>query len=192
MRVFVAGASGAIGVRLVLLLVAAGHEVAAMTRSPEKADALRALGATPVVCDAFDAEALRQAMVDFGPEAVVSQLTDLPDDAARITEALAGHARVRREGTRNVLAAAEAAGASRVVVQSVAWELSGESGAAVEELERMTLEASGIVIRYGQWYGPGTYFEAELPPPPRVHVDEAARRTLPALDAESGVIVVVD
>jgi nucleoside-diphosphate-sugar epimerase len=189
MRVFVAGASGVIGVRLVPLLVDAGHEVAGMTRSPGKLERLRGLGAEPVVCDAFDAAALREAVVAFEPEAVVNELTDLPDEPAATNEA---NARMRREGTRNLLAAAEAAGVSRFVAQSVAWHLPGDAGAAVAELERLVLAANGVVLRYGRLYGPGTYYEDEKPEPPRVHVDEAARRTVPALQAASGVIEVTD
>ena len=192
MRIFLAGASGVIGVRLVPLLVAGGHEVAGMTRSPGKKNALRALGAEPVVCDVFDAEALREAVVGFGTEAVVHELTDLPDDPARIPEMATANSRIRREGTRNLLAAAEAAGASRIVAQSVAWQLPGDGGAAVEELERAVLSVGGVVIRYGQLYGPGTYFENEKPAAPRVHVDEAARRTVPALDAPSSVVIVTE
>jgi hypothetical protein len=107
MRVFVAGASGVIGVRLVPLLVAAGHAVAGMTRSPRKVETLRDLGAEPVVCDAFDAGALRAVVVGFQPEAVVNELTDLPDKPAAISE---GNARMRREGTRNLLDAAKDGG----------------------------------------------------------------------------------
>lgn len=190
MRIFLAGASGVIGVRLVPLLVSAGHVVAGMTRSPEKAGGLRAIGAIPVVCDVYDADALREAVVAFGPEAVVHQLTDLPDDEASIPEFEAANARIRREGTRNLLAAARACGASRIVAQSVAWDLGGDAGAAVLEHERAVLESSGVVLRYGQFYGPGTYFEDEEPPPPRIHVDEAARRTVPALDAPPGLLLV--
>src|SRR4051795_8860083 len=124
MRVFVAGASGVIGMRLVPLLVAAGHAGAGMTRSPRNVETLRDLGAEPVVCDAFDARALRAVVVDFQPEAVVNEPTDLPDQPAAISE---GNARIRREGTRNLLAAAKAAGASRFIAQSVAWRLSGDA-----------------------------------------------------------------
>ncbi len=159
LRVFVAGASGVIGVRLVPQLVVAGHEVAGMTRSPAKVELLRGLGAEPVVCDAFDAHALREAVGAFQPEAVVNELTDLPDQPAAANDA---NARMRREGTRNLLAAAKEAGASRFVAQ------------------------------YGRLYGPGTYYEDDKPEPPRVHVDEAARRTVPALDAASGIIDVTD
>ena len=86
MRIFLAGASGVIGVRLVPLLVSAGHVIAGMTRSPGKATTLQALGARPVVCDVYDADALRAEVVGFQPDAVMHQLTDLPDDAAQIPE----------------------------------------------------------------------------------------------------------
>jgi nucleoside-diphosphate-sugar epimerase len=192
MRIFLAGASGVIGVRLVPLLVEAGHVVAGMTRSPEKAGGLKVIGAEPVVCDVYDANRLREAVVAFAPEAIVDQLTDLPDDRASIPGFEAANARIRREGTRNLLAAARACGASRIVAQSVAWDLGGDAGAAVRELERAVLDANGIVLRYGQLYGPGTYFEHEVPSAPRIHVDEAARRTVPALDAPPGLMLVTE
>ena len=192
MRIFVAGASGVIGVRLVPLLVDAGHEVAGMTRSAEKADWLRALGAEPVVCDVYDAEALSDAVAGFRPDAVMDQLTDLPDDAAKIAELGGRNDRMRREGTRNLLRAAREAGARRIYAQSIAWELLGERGRAVAEHERVVLDSGGVVIRYGQLYGPGTYYEADKPPPPRVHVEEAARRTVAILDVCSGIVEVVE
>ncbi len=192
MRIFLAGASGVIGIRLTPLLIDAGHEVAAMTRSPAKADALGELGAEPVVCDVYDAEALREAVVAFGPEAVMHQLTDLPDDASKIEEFGPRNDRIRRDGTRNLLDATAAAGADRLFAQSIAWELPGERGAANAEFERTVVDAGGMVIRYGQLYGPGTYYERELPDPPRVSVDEAARRTLPLLDSQPGIVEVVE
>lgn len=192
MRIFLAGATGVIGIRLVPLLVSAGHDVAAMTRSPEKADALRALGATPVVCDVYDRDALREAVVSFGPELVLHELTDLPDDAAVISEYLDGNARIRREGTRNLLEAAEAAGATRLAAESVAWQLEGDGGKAVAEMEHAVLGADGVVLRYGAFYGPGTYHEDEPPPHPRIHVDAAAARTVEVLDAPSGIIEIVE
>ena len=134
----------------------AGHEVAGMTRSPAKAKFLRRLGAEPVVCDAFDAHALREAVGAFQPDVVVNELTDLPDQPAATNDA---NARMRREGARNLLAAAKAAGASRFVAQSIAWQLRGDAGAAVSELERLVLAADGVVLRYGRLYGPGTYYE---------------------------------
>jgi nucleoside-diphosphate-sugar epimerase len=192
-RVYLAGATGVLGVRLVPLLVASGYAVAGMTRSPGKADGLRALGAEPVVCDVFDADALRDAVVSFGPGVVMHQLTDLPDDAGRVGEHAAANSRIRREGTRNLLAAAEAAGGvKRFLAQSVAWQLSGDAGAATAELERAVLDWGGLVLRYGRLYGSGTYFEGDAPLPPRIHVDEAARRTVSALDAPSGVLTIVE
>ncbi len=193
MRIFVAGASGVIGTRLLPLLAAAGHEVAGMTRSPGKIDGLEALGAEPVLCDVYDAEALRAAVVRFRPDSVMHQLTDLPDDAAEIPELSARNDRMLSEGTRNVVAAAQAAEAARILAQSIAWELPGDRGATYREHERAVLDtAGGVVIRYGQLYGPGTYFETEPPPPPRIQVDDAARRTVPILNAPPGVVELVD
>jgi nucleoside-diphosphate-sugar epimerase len=192
MRVFVAGASGVIGVRLVPLLVAAGHEVAGLTRSPEKVEALRRLGALPVVCDVFDRKALRAAVGDFGPDVIVSELTDLPDDRTQLQTYRSANDLMRREGTRNLLAAAAAATTPRFLAQSIAWQLSGERGAAVQEFKRMVLEAGGVVLRYGRFYGPGTFYESELPESPRVSVDEAAKTTADLLEAESGVVTIAD
>ena len=192
MRVFLAGASGVIGVRLIPLLVRDGHEVAGMTRSPGKAAALRELGAEPVVCDVFDAGALAQAVVAFGPELVMHQLTDLPDQAGQIPEFAARNNRIRTEGTRNLLAAAAQAGATRFLAQSIAWTPPA-GGEAVAEHERLVLAAGGVVIRYGIFYGPGTYSGSDrVPPPPRIQVDEAARRTVALLTAPSGVVVVTE
>ncbi len=190
MRIFLAGASGVIGVRLVPLLVRAGHEVAGMTRTPAKADTLRGLGADPVVCDVYDADGLLHEVVSFAPDLVLHELTDLPDDEASIAGSSA-NARIRREGTRNLLAAAHAAGKARFVAQSIAWELPGEGAAAKTDLERMTLEEGGVVLRYGRFYGPGTYHH-EPPVPPRIHIDEAARRTVELLDVPSGIYPVVE
>ncbi len=181
-----------IGRRLVPLLVGAGHDVAGMSRSPDKADALSDLGAIPVVCDVFDADLLRRAVIDFEPEVVMHQLTDLPDDPGQIIEFGPANSRVRREGTQNLLAAAAAAGAGRFLAQSIAWTLPGDGGAAVEDLERMVLAADGLVLRYGQFYGPGTYSEGEPPPGPKIHVDDAAEKTLELLTTGSGVSTIVD
>ena len=191
MRLFLAGASGVLGVRLVPLLVANGHVVAGMTRSPGKAQRLRALGAEPVVCDVYDAAALQKAVTAFRPEVVMHQLTDLPDDETSLANAVDANARIRREGTRNLLAAAEGAGARRFLAQSVAWELTGAGAAAKERLERAVLGVGGVVLRYGRFYGSGTY-HAEPPDPPRIQIDEAARRTATLLDAPSGIVEVVE
>lgn len=192
MRIFVAGASGVIGVRLLPLLIEAGHTVAGMTRSSDKAAELEALGAEPVVCDVYDAQALSAAIVGFGPDGVMHQLTDLPDDAAKIPELAVRNDRIRQEGTRNLIAAAQAAQAERLYAQSIAWEVSGERGEINRAHEQAVLDAGGVVIRYGQFYGPGTYYEDEKPDPPRVQIDEAARRTVPVLDAPPGVVEIVE
>ena len=193
MRIFVAGASGLIGVRLVPLLVAAGHEVAGMTRSPEKAGLLRDLGAEPVVCDVFDAGALAEAVAAFGPDSVFHQLTDLPDNVADMASFGARNDRVRSEGTHNLLAAAVAAGAEQLIAQSIAWDQSDEARRTVTAgHERTVLEAGGVVIRYGQLWGPGTYYETAPPPRPRIHVDDAARLSMLALEVPPGVTMVID
>jgi nucleoside-diphosphate-sugar epimerase len=192
MRIFLAGATGVLGLRLVPLLAAAGHQVTGMTRTPAKAERLRVLGAEPVVCDVFDAAALTGAVVAARPEAVMHQLTDLPDDPALAPASAAATARIRRQGTRNLVAAARAAGAARLLAQSVAWEPAGEWGAAVRDLEAAVLAAGGVVLRYGNLYGPGTWYERTPPPPPAVHLDEAARRTVAALTAPPGVVTIVD
>jgi nucleoside-diphosphate-sugar epimerase len=190
MRIFLAGASGVIGLRLVPLLVAQGHQVVGMTRSAEKADRLRDLGAEPVVCDVFDAAKLSTVVTEAAPELMMHQLTDLPDTADQISQFRERNDRVRIEGTSNLIGAAQAAGVARLIAQSISWSPPG-GGDAVERHERAVLDAGGVVLRYGQLYGPGTYYESERPDPPRVHVDEAARRTAELLDAPGPSIVVV-
>jgi nucleoside-diphosphate-sugar epimerase len=194
MRIFLAGASGAIGRQLVPLLAEAGHQVAGMTRSPDKAEMLRELGAEPVVLDVYDASALVEAVVAFEPDLVMHQLTDLPPNPAEIPAKAEENARIRTEGTRNLLAAAASEREPRLLAQSIAWRLPGDAHRSVEEHEAMVLEAGGIVVRYGRFYGPGTYHpeEGDRPEPPAIHVAEAARRTLDLLDAEPGVVTVTD
>jgi len=181
MRVFLAGATGVIGARLVPLLLEAGHVVAGMTRS--QGDMVAELGAEPVICDVYDAPELRRAVARFAPDLVMHQLTDLPDDMAELEASLPANRRIRTEGTRNLLAAANGV---KMIAQSTAFPTGSE------EHERMVLEAGGVVLRYGYFYGPGTYSEGgEPPPPPRIHVDEAARRTMEALDAPPGSLIEV-
>jgi nucleoside-diphosphate-sugar epimerase len=194
---FLAGAAGVIGRRLAPLLVADGWLVAGTTRSEEKAAMLREMGVEPVIVDVFDAEALGRAMARARPGVVIHQLTDLPPglDPARMEEARTRNARIRDEGTRNLVSAAIHAGARRLVAQSVAFAYAdgplphgeddplniaaegarGVSARGVASLERQVLEAplEGIVLRYGRLYGPGTGFEAASGPAP-VHVDAAA------------------
>ena len=201
--VFLAGASGAIGRRLCRLLVEDGWTVVGTTRVPEKAPMLRELGVEPVVVDVYDEAALTSAVAEARPQAVVHQLTDLPAglDAARMAEGRARNARVREVGTRHLVAAVRAAGAMRMVAQSISFAYApgtmpyteeaplnvddpvlGETARAVASLERQVLGGpfTGIVLRYGKLYGPGTGFEAARSGGP-LHVDaaaDAARRAL--------------
>ena len=177
MRVFVAGAAGAIGRQLVPMLIEAGHVVTGTTRSAERAAWLRSQGAHAVVVDVLDADALRAAVVDARPHVVVHQLTDLA--AGFGVEQLRANARLRQVGTRNLMDATLAAGASRMVAQSGAWlyalgpEPHDERDPLLDpadvpdhavlpgiiELERIvtsTPGVDGLVLRYGFLYGPGT------------------------------------
>jgi len=171
MNVFVAGGSGTIGVPLVRALVAAGHRVHATTRSSDKEALIRGLGATPVVVDALDAVALETAVRHAEPTLVIHQLTALPKMGPRRASDLEPTNRLRDVGTRNLLRAALAAGARRIIVGSFA-PVAAVSGAsrdtqidgaaeAVRSMESQVLEAArrgaieAIVLRYGLFYGPG-------------------------------------
>jgi nucleoside-diphosphate-sugar epimerase len=179
MRIYFAGASGAIGSRLVPLLVHAGHTVGAMTRSPENAG--------------FDRSALTSTVPWFSPDLVPHELMGLPDDLEDLPAESLLNARIRVEGTRNLIGAMNGLEQAKIVAQSVAWTMKpGPEADAVASLEEAVLAAEGVVIRYGFFYGPGTYYEREIPAAPRVHIDTAAARTLEALDAPSGILTVVD
>lgn len=192
MRVFLAGATGVIGIRLLPLLVRAGHQVAGMTRTRAKAGRITQLGAHAVVADVFVRDHLLEEVRAFHPEVIIHQLTALPDDVNRVSQFAAANARIRREGTANLLAAARDSGATRFIAQSVAWPLEGDAGAAVAYLESAVLDFGGTVLRYGRLYGPATFHEAAPPPPPRIHVDEAAERTLAALDGPRGIVEITE
>jgi nucleoside-diphosphate-sugar epimerase len=203
MRIFLAGATGAIGRRLVPLLVSAGHEVIGTTRSPDAARNLEAVGVRPAIVDVYDAAVLARVMADAKVEIVIHQLTDLPRsfDAKEMAAAYSRNARIRIEGTRNLVAAAKAAGARRFIVQSIAFayapgrEPYGEDdplnltdGPRVEtvrgaaDMERQVLESGmeGIVLRYGLFYGPGTWY-GKAGPKPSLHVDAAAEAAVLAI-----------
>ena len=186
MKVFVAGATGTIGRRLVSLLAGAGHEVVGMSRDEGRAAALSELGARGVLGDAYDPARLARLLADEAPDAVVDELSDLPRRliSGRDKDAFAANARIRTEGGRNLVEAAVAAGVRRVVVQSYAhiyapvggWVKSEDAPLnldphqpgvrrhnveAIAELEKMVLETPGIegvALRYGSFYGPGTPF----------------------------------
>jgi nucleoside-diphosphate-sugar epimerase len=205
MRVFVAGASGAIGRPLVRQLVAAGHEVTGMTRREQRAEEIRAAGAEAVVCDVFEAAALERAVVAARPEAVVHALTALPQRYDPKSDYLAATNRIRTEGTRNLIAAAGAAGARRLVAESIAFAYRPQGGwvkdeqeplftdapggfgvafSAVAELERQVLDAAGIegvALRYGWLYGPGTYYDRG-----GQQADEVTKRRFPIVGKGTG------
>lgn len=196
--VFLAGASGAIGRPLCRLLVKDGWRVVGTTRSREKVSALRDLGIEPVVVDVFDAESLRRVVAEAQPSVVIHQLTDLPPglDPSRMADARARNARIREVGTANLVTAAVACGARRLIAQSLAFayapgplpyredaplniaaadEAGGLTARAVASLERQVLGGPflGIVLRYGRLYGPGTGVDRPPAGGP-VHVDAAA------------------
>jgi nucleoside-diphosphate-sugar epimerase len=205
-KIFLAGATGVIGRRLTPLLVAAGHDVTGTTRSADKAAALKEQGAQAVVVDVFDHSALRDAVVQARPDVVIHQLTDLPQvfDPERRGEALRRNARLRIEGTANLVAAARAGGARRLIAQSIAFiyadgpephaeddplaaadgdDLHALTARGVRTLEGATLNTpgiDGIVLRYGRLYGPGTWFEAAQGRGP-LHVDAAAQAAVLAV-----------
>lgn len=197
-KVFLAGATGAVGQRMLPLLREAGYDVTGTTRVASKAEQLRAAEITPVVVDVYDAAALGAALAAARPDVVVHQLTDLPPGLKPelMAGALPRNARLRAEGTRNLVDAAVRAGARRLVVQSIAFvyapgrephDESDPLNAPREEPGRSTIEGvvtlerlttataglDGLVLRYGMFYGPGTGADA-APGRPAVHVDAAA------------------
>lgn len=237
MKVFLAGATGAIGRRLVPQLVEAGHEVTAITRSKEKLGELYELGAEPVLCDVFDARRLGSAVARAEPEAVINELTGLPQslNPRRLAEYYAANNRVRSEGTANLLDAARGAGVGRFLVQGSAYWYAPTGGAVkteeaplyldapapigpavqtIKEVEDAVLSADGmegIVLRYGMFYGPGTWYAKDGDIGRQVskrrypiigygegtysfiHIDDAASATVAALErARPGIYNVVD
>jgi len=168
-------------------MVAQGHHVAAVTRTKDKLDRLKGEGITPVLCDVFDRERLVEAVTAFKPDIVVHQVTDLPDEMEKIREYFAANNRVRSEGTDNLLHASKSANAG-LIAQSIAWS----GNPVVEAHEKSVLEADGTVLRYGQFYGPGTYFENDIPPAPRIQIDDAAERTMSYLGNPGGVFSIVE
>ena len=217
MRVFLAGAGGAIGRRLVPLLLRAGHEVTGTTRSAATASELARAGVVPAVVDVFDAPALMMAVGAAKPAVIIHQLTDLPRqfDEARIAASYANNARIRTEGTRNLIAAAQAAAARRFIVQSIAFAYAAGREPHPEtdplnladpvravtvkgaiDMEQQVLSASGldaIVLRYGLLYGPGTWREASSGQKPALHVDAAAHAALLAITrGAAGVYNIAD
>ncbi|MEI8411352.1 MULTISPECIES: NAD-dependent epimerase/dehydratase family protein [unclassified Kribbella] len=218
MRIFLAGATGAIGRLLVPILLADGHDVTALTRRDPSS--LRRQGVTAVVGDVYDAESLREVVAAARPDVVMHQLTDLG------SRDFVANGRIRRVGTRNLVDAALAAGARRVISQSISWAYEGGDGPAVEstsldlaapdearrgmveavaELENITAEApEWVVLRYGMLYGPGTWYTkgglmadtGRLPTGSDItsflHVEDAAIAAVQALDWPTGAVNIVD
>jgi nucleoside-diphosphate-sugar epimerase len=204
-RILVAGATGAIGRPLVGRLLAAGHEVVGLTRSPERADGLRARGAGAIVCDARDADAVRAAVRAAAPEAIVDMLTDLPPvyDVRRLEAIYADNARVKRVGCRALLAAGRELGVARHVSQSIAFMYPpGGAGLSDEAdpiqadapppfgpmlalqgaIDAEVVAAGGTVLRFGFFYGPGTWYA-----PDGSSAAEVRRRRLPVVGSGEGV-----
>src|SRR5215213_3334561 len=211
MRIFVAGATGAIGRRLLPLLLTGGHQVTAMTRRPDRAAGLRAAGADPVVADALDREAVLAAVTAARPEVVVHELTDLAGmrDFRKFDEGFAATNRLRTEGTDHLLAAAKAAGARRFVAQSFAgWPFKRVGGpvkdendplddappkpvsqtlGAIRHLEDAVTRDSGIegiALRYGGFYGPGTSLAVD---PPGELTELIRKRRFPVVGSGMGI-----
>jgi nucleoside-diphosphate-sugar epimerase len=210
MKVFVAGATGALGKQLVPMLVEKGHEVTGMTRSPAKQEAIRAMGARPAVADALDPEAVAQAVAEAEPDAVVHELTSLTGTFARnIDKAFATTNRLRTEGTDHLLAAAKAAGARRFIAQSFAgWPYKPVGGpvksendpldhnppkpvsksvAAIRRVEDTVTQAEGLdglALRYGGFYGSGTSLAID---PPGELTEMIRKRRVPIIGEGSGI-----
>jgi 2-alkyl-3-oxoalkanoate reductase len=207
MRVFVAGATGAIGRPLVAQLVEAGHEVWGATRSRARGDTIEELGATPVVCDVLDREAIERAVTEARPEVVIDQLTDLPVnyDLRKLDSIYERQNRLRRLGSANLLRAAGRVDARRHIAQSIAFMYAPGEGLADESDPQLTdpmppfdeaariafdadervrgaTELEGIVLRYGFFYGPGTYYA-----PGGSQAEQVRKRRLPIVGAGSGV-----
>ena len=213
MRIFLAGGAGVIGSRLIPDLVAAGHEVVATTRREDRLARLAEFGARGVVVDVYDADRLAAVVVEAAPELVLHELTDL---SKHDTDA---NARLRREGTANLVNAAKAAGVDRMIVQSIAWVfpdgaepateddpiIPGTPVDAMEQLVRTLPHAT--VLRYGMLYGPGTWYAAGgemanavaaglVPATPAItsfaHIDDVVAATVQAIGWPDGIYHIVD
>lgn len=214
--IFIAGATGAIGQVLSRILVSRGWKVYGTTRSKEKVSFLKELGLEPVVVDVYDAQKLKEIIADIKPEVVIHQLTDLPYALAadKMTEALISNARLRTEGTKNLVDAAVNAGCKRIIAQSISFvydegatphleedallplshPVYGETAEGVRNLEKQILESGieGIVLRYGLLYGPNTGFDAPIAPA-SVHVEAAAKAAAVVVtEAEPGIYNVAE
>ena len=234
MKIFVAGATGAVGLPLVRVLCALGHKVTGMTRPGPRADTLRELGATVSFADAFDAESVHYAVKVASPDVVIDELTSLPANAIDIIKSVPNDTRLHREGGANLLAAAEKLGVRRYIMQSKGFYLEASQGRLADEKAPLRYDApgeigsaarvigayedalmsstslQGVVLRYGFFYGPGTWYRPDgaLAEQARkgeasiigegnavwsfVHIDDAIAATVASLTAEPGTYNLVD
>jgi nucleoside-diphosphate-sugar epimerase len=234
MKIFVAGATGAIGLPLVRALCTLGHDVVGMTRSKRGVDRLREVGAGVSSVDAFDLRAVRSAIEAASPDVVIDQLSSLPADPADILKSIPDDTRLHREGGANLLAAARELGVGRYILQSKGFYLDALAGQLASERAKLRYDApgaigeatrtmgayedsvlsspplDGVVLRYGFFYGPGTWYRPDggIADQARrgeavvvgegnavwsfVHIDDAVAATVASLTAEPGVYNVVD
>jgi len=234
MKIFVAGATGAVGLPLVRVLCALGHEVTGMTRAGAGVDRLRELGAAVSTADAFDRQAVRDAIGATAPDVVIDQLTFLPANPADIIKSMPTDTRLHEEGGGNLLAAAREFGVSRYILQSRGFFLDAATGRLADETARLRSDApgpigestrvigayedqvlnsatlQGVVLRYGFFYGPGTWYRPDGAIAEQlrkgesiligdgaavwsfVHLDDAVAATVAAVTAEPGIYNVVD
>jgi 2-alkyl-3-oxoalkanoate reductase len=233
MRIFVAGASGAVGVPVLRKLLDEGHQVTGLSNSDRGASRIREAGATPVQADIFDLEALRTALRQANAEVVIDELTSLPPNPGDLSKAAANDARVRLEGGGNLFRAAVETGVRRYMQQSSGFFLVAPEGKLADESSELAIHASPgvrasamtyvelerrvrsssmewVALRYGFFYGPGTWFwqdgayaemvrHQKFPVVDRgqavwsfVHVEDAAAATAAAIHAESGVYIITD
>jgi uncharacterized protein YbjT (DUF2867 family) len=184
MRILVAGATGVLGRATLPHLER--HDVLGLTRAREKLPLLRALGAEGVVCDVYDSADLIRLAQERRPHVVVNFVTDL---SAGISEA---NNRARREGGRNLLSAAEAAGSRRLILESVAFPLDRSAAEACEQMEQTALESpiDVLILRFGRLWGPATFYR-EPPEPPAIHIDDAGTRAAALISSGPPGIYVV-
>ena len=204
MRVLIAGAGGVLGLALTERLVADGHTVIGLTRSPGRGRAIRSAGGETILCDVLLERQAAEAVATAAPDAVIHQLSNLPPqlDSKQLAAQLAPTNRLRREGTRNLIAAARAIGVERLVAQSIAFAYAPEGDwvksesarlaldapppqdemvGAVADLERQVREVDGIVLRYGNLYGSDTYYGAR-----GAYAKLAEKRQLPIVATAEG------
>lgn len=233
MKIFIAGATGAVGLPLVRALTTLGHQVIGMTRPGQGPNRLRELGAEVSFADAFDREAVHRAIEAAAPDVVIDQLTWLPANPADIIKAMPNDTRLHREGGTNLLAAAEKLGVRRYIMQSRGFYLEALAGGLADETARLRYDApgeigestrtigayedrvlasplDGVVLRYGFFYGPGTWYRPDgaIADQARkgksaivgdgngvwsfVHIDDAIAATVASVTAEPGTYNVVD